>query len=147
MPAGYTEKEYFISGEASIYEYSETGVQVVSPCPPRVTGAALPSCSGLPYTTRILVAMPKKPRHFSGIVWVNPLNAATGYDFRQEWNRTQQYHVRNGNAYVMWTSVSWSVDALKQYDPQRYAALNWPYNPDSKAAGRTTVLPSTLPDN
>ena len=119
-------------GTASIYEYSETGVQVVSPCPARVTGTALPSCSGLPYTTRILVAMPKKPRHFSGIVWVNPLNSALGYDFRHDWSRTQQYHVRNGNAYVMWTAVSWSVDALKEYDPQRYAALNWPYNPDSE---------------
>ena len=130
MPAGYTEKEYFISGTASIYEYSETGIQVVSPCPASVTGAALPSCSGLPYTTRILVAMPRRPRKFSGHVWVNPLNPSAGYDFREEWNRTQQYHVRNGNAYVMWTSFSSSVDALKQYDPQRYSALNWPHNPD-----------------
>lgn len=135
MPAGYTEKEYFISGTASIYEYSKTGVQVVSPCPPRVTGATLPSCSGLPYTTRILVAMPKEPSQFSGNVWVNPLNPSGGYDFRAEWNRTQQYHVRNGNAYVMWTSVSWAVDALKQYDPQRYAALNWPYNPNPARGG------------
>ena len=60
MPAGYTEKEYFISGTASIYEYSETGIRVQSPCPARVTGAELPSCTGLPYTTRILVAVPKK---------------------------------------------------------------------------------------
>ena len=135
MPAGYTEKEYFISGKASIYEYSETGVQVVSPCPPRVTGTALPSCSGLPYTTRILVAMPKKPSHFSGTVWVNPLNAALGYDFRQDWARTQDYHVRSGNAYVMWTAASWSVDALKGIDPERYAALNWPYNPGRFGVG------------
>jgi hypothetical protein len=32
----------------------------------------------------------------------------------------------------MWTSASWTVDALKQYDPQRYAALNWPNNTDSE---------------
>ena len=63
---------------------------------------------------------------------MNPLNPAAGYDFREEWNRTQKYHVRSGNAYVMWTSVSWAVDALKAYDPQRYAELNWPYNPDEQ---------------
>ena len=54
----------------------------------------------------------------------------SGIRLPSDWSRTQQYHVRNGNAYVMWTSASWAVDALKQYDPQRYAALNWPYNPD-----------------
>ena len=72
--------------------------------------------------------MPKGPSHFSGIAWVNPLNPSLGYDFRQDWNRTQDYHVRNGNAYVMWTSAPWSVDALKGNDPQRYAALNRPFN-------------------
>ncbi|WP_139227740.1 alpha/beta hydrolase domain-containing protein [Nocardioides alpinus] len=129
MPAGYTEKEYFISGTASIYEYSDTGVRVVSPCPASVTGDARPSCSGLPYTTRILIAMPKQPRDFSGNVWVNPLNPSAGYDMRVDWNRTQRYHVRKGNAYVMWTAASWAVDALKQHDPQRYSALHWPSDP------------------
>jgi len=132
MPAGYTEKEFFFSGKASIYEFSATGneVQVVSPCPASVTGEELPSCTELPYTDRMLIVMPTDPHRFSGNVWVNPFNPSANYDYRQEFNRSMNYHVRNGDIYVQWSSKSVSVDALKTVvDPVRYDSLYWPYNP------------------
>ena len=134
LPRGYVEREYFISGTASIYEFSPHGVRVVAPCPAAVTGSELPACSGLPYTTRILVAAPRDPRRFSGDVWVNPLNPTAGYDYREEWNRSHSYHVARGDAYVMWTSKSTAVATLKQVDPGRYAALSWPYTPSVPGA-------------
>ena len=129
LPHGYVEREYFISGTANIYEFSPDGIRVVAPCPAAVTGTALPACSALPYTTRILVVAPRDPRRFSGDVWVNPLNPTAGYDYREEWNRSKDYHVARGDAYVMWTAKSTAVATLKQVDADRYSKLFWPYNP------------------
>src|SRR5215831_20921238 len=47
VPKGYVENEYFVSGKANIYEYTPTGIQVVSPCPAS-TGST--TCTGIPYT-------------------------------------------------------------------------------------------------
>ncbi len=33
VPDGYVEQEYFFSGTGTIYEYTPTGIQLVSPCP------------------------------------------------------------------------------------------------------------------
>src|SRR4029077_18997607 len=40
VPDGYVEQEYFFSGTGTIYEYTPTGIQLVSPCP----AAAPPGC-------------------------------------------------------------------------------------------------------
>src|SRR5665811_1761119 len=52
VPSGYEENEYFVSGRATLYEYSATGVRVIAPCP---ASAGPLGCRDLPYTTRMLV--------------------------------------------------------------------------------------------
>jgi len=136
LPRGYTVKEYFVSGAANIYEFTSTGVSVVSPCPASVTGTVQSSCSKLPYTTRMLVYSPKDRRRFSGNVWVNPMNPTINQDFPLVWDRAStpgdranNYFARNGDVFVQWTGKSVAVDALKKINPQRYSDLRWPYNP------------------
>ena len=75
VPDGYVEQEYFFSGTGTIYEYTPTGVQLVSPCP----AAATAGCT-IPYTTRMLVLRPIKPNKFSGTVVVEPLNPSANFD-------------------------------------------------------------------
>lgn len=125
VPAGYEEEEFFVSGTARIYEYTSTGIRVVTPCPATVTTG----CALVPYTTRMLVKRPIDPRRFSGTVVVEPLNPSAGFDLAPVWDRSRSYLVRTGDVFVGWTSKSVAVNALKGWNPTRYAALNWPYVP------------------
>jgi hypothetical protein len=125
VPRGYVEKEYFVSGTGNIYEYTPTGIQVVSPCPAS-TGSA--TCKGIPYTTRMLVKMPSNPRKFSGTVVVEPLNPSGGFDIAAVWDRSWQYFVRHGDIFVGWTSRAVAMNALKTFNPTRYASLNFGNN-------------------
>lgn len=141
LPPGYEVHEYFISGNANIYEYTPTGIRVVAPCPASVTGSAQPACSDLPYTTRMLVYAPKNRSRFSGTVWVNPMNPTFNADYPVIWDRayepgtrTNNFFARENDIFVAWTSKSVAVDFLKQWNPTRYGALNWPYTPASPGA-------------
>lgn len=125
VPDGYVVEEFFISGTGNIYEYTPTGVRVVSPCPP----AATTGCSNIPYTTRLVVKRPKHAREFSGTVIVEPLNPSGGFDIAAVWDRSVDHFVRNGDIFVGWSSKSVIINALKNWNPTRYAALNWPYLP------------------
>jgi len=125
VPDGYVEDEFFVSGTARIYEYTATGIRVVSPCPAVVTTG----CASVPYTTRMVVKRPIDRRRFSGTVVVEPLNPSAGFDLAPVWDRSRSYLVRTGDVFVGWTSKSVAVNALKGWDPARYAALNWPYLP------------------
>jgi hypothetical protein len=125
VPAGYEEQEFFVSGTARIYEYTATGIRVVTPCP----AAVKTGCAQVPYTTRMLVKRPIDPRRFSGTVVVEPLNPSAGFDLAPVWDRSRHYLVNTGAVFVGWTSKSVAVNALKGWDPTRYAALSWPYVP------------------
>jgi hypothetical protein len=37
VPKGYVEDEFFFSGTGNLYEYTSTGIEVVTPCPASVT--------------------------------------------------------------------------------------------------------------
>ncbi|HXM54397.1 MAG TPA: alpha/beta hydrolase domain-containing protein, partial [Candidatus Dormibacteraeota bacterium] len=125
VPAGYEEEEFFVSGQASIYEYTSTGIRVVTPCPTAVTTG----CARVPYTTRMLVKRPIDPRRFSGTVVIEPLNPSAGFDLAPVWDRSRSYLVGAGDVFVGWTSKSVAVNALKGWNPARYGALDWPYLP------------------
>src|SRR5262249_10839860 len=86
VPDGYVEQEYFFSGTGSIYEYTPTGIQLVSPCP----AAATLGCT-IPYTTRMLVLRPIKPNKFSGTVVIEPLNPSASFDTAAIWDRSTDY--------------------------------------------------------
>lgn len=127
VPAGYQEKEYFFSGTANLYQWTPTGIEVVTPCPASVTEGD--GCTNLPYTTRMLVKYPANPAKFSGTVVIEPMNPTAGYDLAAVWDRSRDYFVRNGDIFVGWTSKSVTVATLKGWNPQRYAPLHWPYVP------------------
>ena len=75
---GYTEQEFFISGNAQAFVNSGTlgndGVWNVSP------GATAP------YVTRMLVRTPTDPERFNGTVVVEWLNVSGGVDATPEWD-------------------------------------------------------------
>jgi hypothetical protein len=125
VPAGYVVEEFFVSGTGNLYEFTPTGVQVVSPCP----AAATSGCTGIPYTTRLIVKRPRRDHDFSGTVVIEPLNPSGGFDIAAVWDRSRDYFVHNGDVFIGWSSKSVIVNALKQWNPTRYAALHWDYLP------------------
>jgi len=126
VPEGYVEEEFFVSGTGSLYQYTPTGIEIVSPCP----AIAARGCTNLSYTTRMLVKRPADRHEFSGTVVIEPLNPSANFDIAAVWDRSVDYFVRNGDIFVGWSSKSIIVDrTLKGFNPTRYAALNWPYVP------------------
>jgi Alpha/beta hydrolase domain len=109
---GYVEEEYFLSGKANVYNWPAPGPAVV-----RTAGAR--------YTTRALVRRPAKRARFSGNVVVELLNPSNLFDLNIGWALTHRQILRNGDAWVGITIRPISVEALKQFDPQRYAPLSF----------------------
>ena len=112
---GYTEKEFFISGKANVYDLGADERAVVR-------------TSGNPYTDRILVRYPSDPAKFSGRVFVDILNASSGVDLEDTWDRSWKHMMTSGDAYIGITSKTITADALKKFDPVRYADINWKVN-------------------
>ena len=127
VPKGYVEDEFFFSGTGNLYEYTSTGIEVVTPCPASVTEGS--DCMGIPYETRMLVKRPANPAQFSGTVIIEPLNPSANFDIAGVWDRSRDYFVRNGDVFVGWTSKSVTVNTLKGWNSTRYAPLAWTYAP------------------
>jgi hypothetical protein len=115
---GYVEEEYLVSGTASIYDWPAAGPAIVRR-------------SGVPYTTRILVRRPKRAKDSSGNAVVEMLNPTNQFDLNIGWSIMRKQLLRSGDTWVGITIRPISVDALKTFDPQRYAALSFasPYPP------------------
>ncbi len=112
---GYVEKEFIQSGKANVYDIGADDRAVVS-------------SSGHPYATRLLVRYPNDPAKFSGRVFIDILNASSGVDLEDIWRRSWRHLMLSGDAYIGITSQSLTADALKKFDPVRYAAINWQVN-------------------
>jgi Alpha/beta hydrolase domain len=109
---GYVEEEYFLSGTANVYSWPAPGPAVV-----RTAGA--------PYTTRALVRRPANATRFSGNVVVELLNPSNRFDLNIGWALMHRQILRDGDAWVGITIRPISVEALKNFDPQRYAPLSF----------------------
>lgn len=109
---GYVEDEYFMSGTANIYEEDALGQLSVS-------------TPDAPYTTRLLVRRPADLSRFSGNVVIEVLNATAMFDIDRVWMLTWKHIVRNGDIFIGISSKGHVVDAMKRYDPERYAPINW----------------------
>ena len=109
--AGYVEEEFFVSGRANVYDWAEDGGPAV-----RTPNA--------PYTTRIMLRRPADPQRFSGNVIVEIGNVGRGYDFSFTWGVSHDYFIENGDAWVAITYAPENVEALKRFDPLRYASLS-----------------------
>lgn len=118
---GYVEEEYFLSGNAHVYEgYDSLKIKH----------------ENIPYKTRILVRKPSSNK-FSGRVFVDIYNASNGYDIEDVWRRSYQYYLENGHIYIGITSKPINVLSLKNFDYNRYHTLNW-------AAKESAPMPSTI---
>lgn len=109
---GYAEKEYFFSGEARVYAQEKRGKAKVI-------------FENAPYTNRVIFRMPSDPARFSGNIVLEILNSTAGIDIDRIWINTWKYLTRHGDAYVGITSRGNVLDMLRQFDPERYAPLNW----------------------
>ncbi len=107
---GYSEEEYFVSGTANIYEYdNDHNLQVMTP--------------GVPYTTRIMIRRPVNPADFNGVVLFEMMNPTATWDIDFIWQYTQDLLMREGYIWVGMTIRPLAVDALKDFDPIRYAPV------------------------
>jgi hypothetical protein len=115
---GFVEEEYLVSGTANIYEWPTAGPAVVR-------------TSGVPYTTRILVRRPARRSHSSGNAVVEMLNPTNQFDLNIGWSIMRKQLLRHGDTWVGITIRPIAVDALQNFDAQRYRSLSFasPYPP------------------
>lgn len=111
---GYLEEEYFVSGKANVYARYDFGDDLMV----KVKDA--------PYTFRILVRKPEDPKRFSGNVMVEIMNYASMRDNPfTGWGELDEYMMGKGDGWVGVTVRDVAVNALKTFDPVRYAPLNY----------------------
>jgi hypothetical protein len=106
---GYVEEEFFVSGAANAYNWD--------------SGVGLSVLGGSPYSTRVLVRRPADGQRFSGNVIVELPNTARRYDAAFVWSLSWEHLVREGDVWVGVTFLPEVVQALKAFDPDRYAPL------------------------
>jgi hypothetical protein len=133
---GYVEEEYVLEGEATAYqpagEQGEDGHWAVT------------EAGSAPYRTRILVRRPADPDAFDGTVFVEWLNVTAGVDGDPEFGLTHPELLGHGSAYVGVSAQRAGIEgggvlpvpgvevqALKQWDPERYGDLSHPGDPYS----------------
>lgn len=108
---GYVEEEFFLSGTANVYDNAGGELSVVT--------------EDVPYVNNILVRRPAKKSDSSGVVLVDILNASNGFPGEDHWRRMWDWAMEEGHTVVGVTSKPIQVDALKNYDGERYADLTW----------------------
>jgi hypothetical protein len=109
--AGYVEEEFFIEGKANRYITS-------------ATANAVPVDGGNAYATRIVVRRPASASKFNGTVIVEWTNVSQGHDHEADWFQASEHFMRNGYAWVGVSAQAVGVQALTQWSPSRYGALN-----------------------
>ena len=114
--AGYAEREFTMSGGATIYKqsgiWSSNGDWNVTPAQTNV-----------PYTTRLLVRYPTNPAKFNGTVVFEWLNDTTGGDQDPVWAELYHELISKGYAYVGVTAQRPGMKDLATWDPVRYGKL------------------------
>ncbi len=109
---GYVEEELLVSGTSNVYSWPQDAPAVV-----RTPDA--------PYTTRVVVRRPADAADFSGTVVVEMLNPSNLFDLNIGWAMAGREMVDHGDAWVGITAKPVAVDALKNFDPRRYADLSY----------------------
>ena len=94
------------------------------------------------YVTRILVRRPRDPGRFSGNVEVNILNASASVDGGAPVDFRRM--VRQGDVWIGVTTKAVTANALKRFDPVRYAPLDWS-NPAPAATRCVRASPGRSP--
>lgn len=108
---GYVEEEYFLSGTANVYDNAGGELEVVT--------------EDVPYVNNILVRRPARKSDSSGVVLVDILNASNGFPGEDHWRRMWDWAMEEGHTVIGVTSKPIQVDALRNFDAERYADLTW----------------------
>ncbi len=110
---GFVEEEFFVSATSAVYADD------------------LSVISEVPYTNRLIVRRPANPATASGVVFVEILNPSNGYDAEGMWRRGWDYYLDQRHTYVGISARPVTIDALKIFDPLRYAPLSWDLDPQN----------------
>ncbi|MFZ2986901.1 MAG: alpha/beta hydrolase domain-containing protein [Ideonella sp.] len=111
--AGYTEHEFYASGQARRYRGVLPGAQA--------TGQIIDG--GWPYRTRVLVRAPRAAK-FNGTLVVEWANVTAGQDIDFAFAESYAYLLREGYAVAVVSAQRLGVDRLKTWSPQRYSDLS-----------------------
>lgn len=107
--AAFTEREFFISGQARRYKaegnWGSDG-----------KWAATLVSSDTPYKTAIIVRRPIHARDFNGVVQVEWLNVSTGYPLDVDWGMNHEEILRKGYAYVGVVTQRVGVTGVQKLD-------------------------------
>ncbi len=120
---GYVEEEYFVSGLAGVYGIGADGR-------PARRGAEVE------YTTRVLVRRPSDAAEASGNVIVELPNTARRSDAAFVWSLSSEHFMREGDTWVGVTFSPTVIEALRDFDRERYADLAMPNPLPGEACGR-----------
>jgi hypothetical protein len=133
---GYTEEEFFLSGDAASYSakgtLSKDGRWQVEPTEETA-----------PYATRVVVRRPADPKDFNGTLVVEWLNVSAGRDSDPDFGFLADELLSNGYAYAAVSAQKMGVEPgglgipipnvpaealapLKTWDPERYESLSHP---------------------
>ncbi len=107
----YVEEEYFISGNANVYDYDSEGNVIIK-------------TPDAPYTTRILIRRPVDKSSFSGNVVVELNNPTALYDMDLQWMFCRDFFLENSDIWVGVTVKPVALKALQAFNPERYAPLS-----------------------
>lgn len=110
---GYTEEEFFFEGAATRYDVANGQLTTATP----IDGDH-------PYKTRMVVRRPTDPKKFNGTVVVEWYNVTVGFDVEANWFRYHDQIVREGYAWIGVSAQRVGVDALRDWSPTRYDALD-----------------------
>lgn len=138
---GYTESEFFFSGNAVAYS---------SAAPLDTDGNwTAKAATKAPYKSRLVVIKPSNPAKFSGRVVVEWFNVTSGLDAAVDWQFGHDEMIRSGDAYVGISAQAVGVNQLVTSDPGRYGSLVHPgdsfsYDIFSQAGMAVRALASTI---
>ena len=129
---GFVENEYFVSGTANVYSWASDGsISILTP--------------NTPYTTRILVRMPKDPSKFSGNVIVELMNPAHRMDYDLVWGGAHDYFLSHNDAWVGVTFSPVTLGTLKLFNASRYGSLSMANPVPFRGPSCTTADPTGEP--
>lgn len=117
---GYVEEEFFLTGNANVYDRLDGDVTVIG--------------GPVPYVSPILVRRPSAAADSSGVVLVDIYNASNGFPGEDHWRRMWQWAFDEGHTVIGVASKPIQISALQNYDPERYADLSWDTDPNIERA-------------
>jgi hypothetical protein len=133
--AGYTEHEYYATGQAHRFRGALRGAQATAQV---IDG-------GWPYRTRVLVRSPKTAK-FNGTLVVEWANVTMGQDVDFAFAESYAHLLREGYAVAVVSAQRVGVERLKSWSPQRYGNLNVAADStDPKTGDQIDVCPAGTP--